>query len=162
MADFAVASNDDRLSPGSQDVGALDQTDGGKVNSPYLVAKYATWQTGNICAAQASGMDLQFANATYDMTPYGTGYTGLSGRYYSNACASDKGADRDRIVPLVATINGNGATIKVGDKNGVAYDIKEYTDDDYKLTGVGALFGTVTYASTNVGGQYRHRSSCHG
>ena len=152
VADFAVASNDDRLSPGSQDVGALDQTDGGKVNSPYLVAKYATWQTGNICAAQASGMDLQFANATYDMTPYGTGYTGLSGRYYSNACASDKGADRDRIVPLVATINGNGATIKVGDKNGVAYDIKEYTDDDYKLTGVGALFGTVTYASTNVGG----------
>ena len=152
VADFAVASNDDRLSPGSQDVGALDQTDGGKVNSPYLVAKYATWQTGNICAAQASGMDLQFANATYDMTPYGTGYTGLSGRYYSNACASDKGADRDRIVPLVATINGNGATIKVGDKNGVAYDIKEYTDDDYKLTGVGALFTTVAYTSTNVRG----------
>ena len=95
-------------------------------------------------------MDLQFANTTYDMTPYGTGYTGLSGRYYSNACASDKGADRDRIVPLVATINGNGATIKVGDKDGTAYDIKEYTDDDYKLTGVGALFGTVMYTSENV------------
>ena len=61
-----------------------------------------------------------------------------------------KGADRDRIVPLVATINGNGATIKVGDKNGTAYDIKEYANDDYKLTGVGALFGTVTYTSTNV------------
>ena len=152
-ADFAVASNDDRLSPGSKDVGALDQADGSKVNSPYLVAKYATWQTGNICAAQASGMDLQFkSNTTYDMTPYGTGYTGLSGRYYSNACASDRVADRDRIVPLVATINGNGATIKVGDKNGTAYDIKEYTDDDYNLTGVGALFGTVTYTSTNVGG----------
>ena len=152
-ADFAVASNDDRLSPGSQDVGALDQTVGSNVNSPYLVAKYATWQTGNICAAQASGMDLQFkSNTTYDMTPYGTGYTGLSGRYYSNACASTKGADRDRIVPLVATINGNGATIKVGDKNGTPYDIKEYTDDDYKLTGVGALLSTVTYTSTNVEG----------
>lgn len=150
--DFAKANNDDRLSPGSQDAAALDQTTGDNVNSPYLVAKYATWQTGNICAAQASGMDLQFANKTYDMTLYGTGYTGLSGRYYSNACASDKGADRDRIVPLVATINGNGATIKVGDKNGTAYDIKEYTDDNYKLTGVGALFSTVTYASTNVGG----------
>lgn len=159
--DFAVATNDDRLSPGSQDVGALEQTDGNQVNSPYLVAKYATWQTGNICAAQASGMDLQFVNTNdvntnddidYDMTPYGTGYTGLSGRYYSNACASTKGADRDRIVPLVATINGNGATIKVGKKDGAAYDVKEYTDDDYKLTGVGALFSTVAYTSTNVGG----------
>lgn len=151
-ADFAVASRDDRLSPGSQNKAALDQDDGSEVNSPYLVSEYATWQTGNICAAQASGMDLQFKpNTTYDMTPYGTGYTGLSGRYYSNACASDKGADRDRIVPLVATINGNGATIKVGDRNGGAYDIKEYTDDDYRLTGVGALFGTVTYTSTNVG-----------
>lgn len=151
--DFAKANNDDRLSPGSKDTAALDQTSGDNVNSPYLVAKYATWQTGNICAAQASGMDLQFANKTYDMTAYGTGYTGLSGRYYSNACASDRGADRDRIVPLVATINGNGATIKVGDsgKDDGAYDIKEYTDDDYRLTGVGALFSTVTYTSTNVG-----------
>ena len=155
-ADFVTATKDDRLSPGSQNVAALDQTTGDNVNSPYLVAKYATWQTGNICAAQASGMDLQFVNRTddidYDMTPYGTGYTGLSGRYYSNACASNKSADRDRIVPLVATINGNGATIKVGDKNGTAYDIKEYTNDNYKLTGVGALFSTVTYTSDNVGG----------
>ncbi|WP_294164291.1 hypothetical protein [uncultured Senegalimassilia sp.] len=153
-SDFANAKNDDMKSPGIQSEGnALDYTgDGLDVNSPYLIAKYATWQTGNICAAQVSGMDLQFVNTTYDMTPYGTGYTGLSGRYYSNACASDKGADRDRIVPLVATINGNGATIKVGDKGGTAYDIKEYANDDYKLTGVGALFGTVTYTSTNVGG----------
>ena len=155
-SDFANAKNDDMKSPGIQSEGnALDYTgDGLDVNSPYLVAKYATWQTGNICAAQASGMDLQFVNTNddidYDMTPYGTGYTGLSGRYYSNACASDKGADRDRIVPLVATINGNGATIKVGDKVGGAYDIKEYTYDDYNLTGVGALFSTVTYTSENV------------
>ena len=153
-SDFANAKNDDMKSPGIQSEGnALDyKGDGLDVNSPYLVSKYATWQTGNICAAQASGMDLQFANTTYDMTPYGTGYTGLSGRYYSSACASAKGADRDRIVPLVATINGNGATIKVGDKDGAAYDIKEYANDDYKLTGVGALFGTVTYTSTNVQG----------
>lgn len=162
--DFPVAVKDDRLSPGSQDAGvaALDQADGSRVNSPYLVSKYATWQTGNICAAQVSGIDLQFVNTAekidYDMTPYSTGYTGLSGRYYSNACASNRGADRDRIVPLVATINGNGATIKVG-SNGSAEseggvknpcDIKEYADDDYKLTGVGALFGTVTYTSENV------------
>lgn len=152
--DFATATKDDTLSPGSQDVGALEQNDSSKVNSPYLVSKYATWQTGNICAAQVSGMDLQFkAGEPFDMTPYGTGYTGLSGRYYSNACAFTKGADRDRIVPLVATINGNGATIKVGSKDKqTAYDIQEYTDDDYKLTGVGALFGTVTYTSENVSG----------
>ena len=155
--DFTKATKDDMLSPGSQWEGdaLAEEDDGARVNSPYLVAKYATWQTGNICAAQASGMDLQFVNTNddidYDMTPFGTGYTGLSGRYYSNACASTKGADRDRIVPLVATINGNGATIKVGDKGGTAYDIKEYANDDYNLTGVGALFGTVTYTSANVG-----------
>ncbi len=175
--DFDIAVKDDRLSPGSQDagVGALEQNDGSEVNSPYLVSKYATWQTGNICAAQVSGMDLRFVNTVkdidpvedidYDMTPYGTGYTGLSGRYYSNACASDKGADRDRIVPLVATINGDGATIRVG-SNGSGgsekkpYDIKEYADDDYKLTGVGALFGTVTYASENVSGSIADNNDC--
>lgn len=159
--DFADATKDDTLSPGSQDAAALEQNDGSKVNSPYLVSKYATWQTGNICAAQVSGMDLRFVNTVegidYDMTPYGTGYTGLSGRYYSNACVSLKGAERDRIVPFVATINGDGATIRVG-SNGSGgsekkpYDIKEYADDDYKLTGVGALFGTVMYTSENVSG----------
>lgn len=152
--DFANAKNDDMKSPGIQLEGnALDYTsDGSDVNSPYLVKKYATWQTGNICAAQVSGMDLQFkAGETYDMTTYGTGYTGLSGRYYSNACASGKGADRDRIVPLVACINGNGAKIKVGSKAASkVYGVTEYADDNYKLTGVGALFGTVTYTSTNV------------
>ncbi len=154
--DFANAKNDDMKSPGIQEGNALDYAgDGSDVNSPYLVSKYATWQTGNICAAQVSGMDLQFVNTDedidYDMTPYGTGYTGLSGRYYSNACASGKGADRDRIVPLVACINGNGAKIKVGSKAASkVYGVTEYADDNYKLTGVGALFGTVTYASTNV------------
>lgn len=152
--DFANAISDDMKSPGIQLEGnALGYAgDGSGVNSPYLVKKYATWQTGNICAAQVSGMGLQFkVGETYDMTTYGTGYTGLSGRYYSNACASGKGADRDRIVPLVACINGNGATIKVGSKEASkVYGVTEYADDNYKLTGVGALFGTVTYTSTNV------------
>lgn len=154
-ADFPIAIKDDRLSPGDQVEGnALDHNDATQMNSPYLVSTYATWQTGNICAAQASGIDLRFKeNETFDMTPYSTGYTGLSGRYYSNACASNKGVDRDRIVPLIATINGRDATIKVGSKaNQIVYNIKEYTDDDYKLTGVGALFGTVTYTSANVSG----------
>lgn len=164
--DFANAKNDDMKSPGIQWEGnALDYTgDGSGVNSPYLIKKYATWQTGYVCAAQVSGMDLRFVNTNkdidpdkdidYDMTPYGTGYTGLSGRYYSNACASGKGADRDRIVPLVACINGDdGAKIKVGSKKAnKVYGVTEYADDNYKLTGLGALFGTVTYTSTNVSG----------
>lgn len=165
-SDFADAKNDDMKSPGIQWEGnALDYTgDGSGVNSPYLIKKYATWQTGYVCAAQVSGMDLRFVNTNkdidpnkdidYDMTPYGTGYTGLSGRYYSNACASGKGADRDRIVPLVACINGDdGAKIKVGSKKAnKVYGVTEYADDNYKLTGLGALFGTVTYTSTNVSG----------
>ena len=140
--DFAVAINDDTKSPGIQSKGnALDYAGNrSDVNSPYLVKKYATWQTGYICAAQVSGMDLQFAdNAEFVMTDYGSGFTGLSGRYYSNACASGKGADRDRIVPLVACINGNGATIKV--KN----NTQEYTDDDFCVAGAGGLFNTVTF-----------------
>lgn len=165
-SDFADAKNDDMKSPGIQWEGnALDYTgDGSGVNSPYLIKKYATWQTGYVCAAQVSGMDLRFVNTNkdidpdndidYDMTPYGTGYTGLSGRYYSNACASGKGADRDRIVPPVACINGDdGAKIKVGSKKAnKVYGVTEYADDNYKLTGLGALFGTVTYTSTNVSG----------
>lgn len=146
--DFAVAKDDDMKSPGIQSAGnALDYAGGGlDVNSPYLVKKYATWQTGYICAAQVSGMDLQFVNTDedidYDMTTYGSGFTGLSGRYYSNACASSSGADRDRIVPLVACINGNGAKIKV--KN----NTQEYTDDDFCVAGVGGLFNTVTFYSS--------------
>lgn len=143
--DFAVAINDDTKSPGIQSKGnSLDYAGNrSDVNSPYLVKKYATWQTGYICAAQVSGMDLQFAdNAEFVMTDYGSGFTGLSGRYYSNACASGKGADRDRIVPLVACINGNGATIKV--KN----NTQEYTDDDFCVAGVGGLFNTVTFYSS--------------
>ncbi len=148
--DFANAINDDIKSPGIQSKGnALDYAgDGSDVNSPYLVKKYATWQTGYICAAQVSGMDLQFAAdetidmSGYDMRGYGSGFMGLSGRYYSNACASSYGADRDRIVPLVACINGSGATIKV--KN----NTQEYTDDDFCVAGVGGLFNTVAFYSS--------------
>ena len=142
--DFVDAKKDDLRSPGIQ-------ADGSDVNSPYLVRKYATWQTGYICAAQASGMNLQFANTEFVMTDYGSGFTGLSGRYYSNACISASGADRDRIVPLIACINGNGATVTVGSKkDNTVYGVTEYKDDDYKVAGVGALFSTVSFTSNNI------------
>lgn len=150
--DFATAKNDDQKAPGKQGWhGPLDADN--DVNSPYLVASYAAeYQTGYVCASKSIGMSLEFKQgATYDMTDYGTGYVGLNGRYYSNACNSNETTtDRDRITPHVATIDGNGATITVGTKDS-AYGAVEYTDDDYKVSGVGGLFSTVMFTSTNVG-----------
>lgn len=150
--DFETAKNDDQKAPGKQGWhGPLNHDD--DVNSPYLVASYAVdYQTGYVCASKSIGMSLEFKeNATYDMTGYGTGYVGLSGRYYSNACSSNEAStDRDRITPHVATIDGNGATITVGTKD-ATYGVVEYADDDYKVSGVGGLFSTVMFTSTNVG-----------
>ena len=149
--DFATAQNDDQKAPGKQGWhGPLDPD--GDVNSPYLVASYAAdYQTGYVCASKSIGMSLEFKQgATYDMTGYGTGYVGLNGRYYSNACNSNETTtDRDRITPHVATIDGNGATITVGTKD-VAYGVVEYADDDYKVSGVGGLFSTVMFTSSYV------------
>ena len=150
--DFEIAKNDDQKVPGKQGWhGPLDHDD--DVNSPYLVASYAAdYQTGYVCASKSIGMSLEFKQGdTYDMTDYGTGYVGLNGRYYSNACNSNQpGTDRDRITPHVATIDGNGATITVGTE-GTVYGVVEYADDDYKVSGVGGLFSTVMFTSTNVG-----------
>lgn len=151
-ADFEIAKNDDQKAPGKQGWhGPLDPDS--NVNSPYLVASYAAnYQTGYVCASKSIGMSLEFkANTTYDMTKYGTGYVGLNGRYYSSACDSgEKATDRDRITPHVATIDGNGATVKVGTTD-TAYGVVEYADDDYKVSGVGGLFSTVMFTSAYVG-----------
>lgn len=144
-SDFATSVNDDLKAPGNQGYqGPLDGKDGQDINSPYLVKKYATdWRTGYVCAMGVCGMDLQFEQgAPYDMRDYGSGFLGLSGRYYSNACATDKKVnDKDIITPGIATINGNGATIKV--KN----NTREYVDDDYNIAGVGGLFSTIKFYS---------------
>ena len=144
-SDFATSVNDDFKAPGNQGYqGPLDGKDGQDINSPYLVKKYATdWRTGYVCAMGVCGMDLQFEQgAPYDMRDYGSGVLGLSGRYYSNACATDKKVnDKDFITPGIATINGNGATIKV--KN----NTREYVDDDYNIAGVGGLFSTIKFYS---------------
>ena len=116
------------------------------------MASYAAdYQTGYVCASKSIGMSLEFKQGTiYNMTDYGTGYVGLNGRYYSNACNSNEATtDRDRITPHVATIDGNGATITVGTGD-TAYGTVEYADDDYKVSGVGGLFSTVMFTSTNV------------
>lgn len=137
--DFKRSISDDQVAPG---------TAAGVTNSPYLVNSYAEAAMGSLCAS--SGIELQLVNTTYDMTSYGRGFTGLSGRYVSNACVSSKGIARDCIVPRIACINGNGAIITAGTKN-APYDTVEYVDDDYKVSGVGGLFSTVMFTSTNVG-----------
>ena len=151
-SDFEAAKNDDQKAPGKQGWhGPLDADN--DVNSPYLVASYAAnYQTSYVCASKSIGMSLEFKQgAPYDMTGYGTGYVGLNGRYYSNACDSNEATtDRDRITPHVATIDGNGATITVGAED-AAYGAVEYDDDDYKVSGVGGLFNTVMFTSTYVG-----------
>lgn len=143
--DFAISINDDLKAPGNQEYqGPLNGEDGQDINSPYLVKKYATdWRTGYVCAMGVCGMDLQFKQGDpYDMTDYGSGFLGLSGRYYSNACATDKKVnDKDFITPGIATINGNGVTIKV--KN----NTREYVDDDYNIAGVGGLLSTIKFYS---------------
>ena len=144
--DFEISINDDLKAPGNQAYqGALDGRDGEDVNSPYLVKKYATdWRTGCVCAMGVCGMDLKFEQGvTYDMRDYGSGFLGLSGRYYSNACATDKKVnDKDFITPGIATVNGNGATIKVSNNT------REYVDDDYCVAGVGGLFSTIKFYSS--------------
>ena len=141
--DFNRSTADDQTAPGSAADGS---------NSPYLVNSYANAATGLLCAS--SGIELQLTlnekYDKYDMTSYGRGFTGLSGRYVSNACTSSTGINRDCIVPRIACINGNGAPIMVGTKD-AAYGAAEYTDDDYKVSGVGGLFSTVMFTSTNVG-----------
>lgn len=144
--DFEISINDDLKAPGNQAYqGALDGRDGEDVNSPYLVKKYATdWRTGCVCAMGVCGMDLKFEQGvTYDMRDYGSGFLGLSGRYYSNACATDKKVnDKDFITPGIATVNGSGATIKVSNNT------REYVDDDYCVAGVGGLFSTIKFYSS--------------
>lgn len=144
--DFEISINDDLKAPGNQAYqGALDGRDGEDVNSPYLVKKYATdWRTGCVCAMGVCGMDLKFEQGvTYDMRDYGSGFLGLSGRYYSNACATDKKVnDKDFITPGIATVSGNGATIKVSNNT------CEYVDDDYCVAGVGGLFSTIKFYSS--------------
>lgn len=142
--DFNRSIADDQTAPGSAADGS---------NSPYLVNSYANAATGLLCAS--SGIELQLTlnekYEKYDMTSYGRGFTGLSGRYVSNACASSTGINRDCIVPRIACINGNGETVTVGSKKGnKVYGVTEYKDDDYKVAGVGALFSTVSFTSNNV------------
>ena len=152
--DFVSAKNDDQQAPGVQKKCApFEVSAGDSFNSPYLIAKYANAFTGYICGAKTSGIVLKFddnvqEDKTFDMRKYGSGFLGLSGRYYSNACNSgEPQTDRDRILPAVASIDGNNQTLLFNTK------VKQYSDDDYLVQAVGGLFDTVMFIdSTSNGG----------
>ena len=151
--EWNAVKSDDTLAPGNKNEqgpleGTDEQNEAGDINSPYLVRTYSNWRTGYICAAGLTGINLKLKEgASYNLDGYGTGYLGLSGRYYANACVvSDKSDyDRRRITPAVACIDGNNAAITAN----VATE--EYTDDDYKISGVGVLFSNVMFTSQYVG-----------
>ena len=159
-SDFDTAVKDDTRAPGiwngkgtarPENVDASASSDA--VNAPYLVTHYcANKNTMFICGAGCSAMDLRLTGGTYDMTGYGNGYQGLSGRYYTNAALDSTGGvingianySRDRLIPWVATIDGNNATLKVD------MDVREYQNDDFNTLGVGALFNVAIFASPDV------------
>ena len=153
-SDLSVAKDDDQKAPGNQNwQGPLNGTDAqaqaGEVNSPYLVKKYADWATGYICATGITGVQLKLTDANYDMSAFETAYQGLSGRYYSNACVTSNGVNaRKYITPAIACIDGTTAS------NGsasitVTNNYKEYTDDDYRVSGVGGLFNNIAFTSAS-------------
>ena len=153
-SDLSVAKDDDQKAPGNQNWqgplnGTEDQAQAGEVNSPYLVKKYADWATGYICATGITGVQLKLTDANYDMSAFGTAYQGLSGRYYSNACVTSNGVNaRKYITPAIACIDGTTAS------NGsasitVTNNYEEYTDDDYRASGVGALFNNIAFTSAS-------------
>ena len=148
-SDFSKSVSDDTLTPGSTDgTLATEITDFGKVNAPYLVSHYATdAKTMFVCGAGVNAMSLSFGDGDFDLSGYGTGYLGLSGRYISNACLSADSADywvKDRITPHIAKIEGNGKTLKV------SLDVQEYSDDDFFTLGVGGLGSYLLFTQSNI------------
>lgn len=161
-ADFSSSVFDDTKAPGLSDIdyynmntmagstgGGFDCLNGEAVenqyvNSPYLVRNYATKETEFVCASHISLMSLRFEpydqeGKLIDVSGYGNAYTGLTGRFISNAVSSNQteSASLDRVIPYVTDIRGNGTTIKVNN------NIREYVDDDFNTPGAGALFSTV-------------------
>ena len=153
--DFTASITDDTKAPGynSEATDATQIPSDAAINSPYLVASYATdWKTGYVCAAGISNMSLVFDDGdTFDVSQYGSAFLGLSGRYYTSAAMapSDKsnyyGVERsgDCLTPFVTSINGNSIMLTV------SQTVKEYSNDDFHVMGVGGLF---SYAIFSVGG----------
>ena len=159
--DFGVSQNDDMHAPGLYDLGnnaSLTElfnqvNNSSSINPPYLVKNYATIQTGYICAPNASLMRVKLeAGKTYDMKSYGPAYVGLTGRYKSNSVATGVSNALDRTVPYLICVDGNNigngdnCTLKV------KMNIYEYSDDDFKCAGAGALFSTAYWYYSGNGG----------
>lgn len=158
--DWQTAKKDDQNAPGASMRIADPGFDGDDVNSPYLVATYANKQTGYICSEDIPFVEFVFdggVNGEYDMSDYGTGYLGLSGRYMTNASLRPNKDSKEtapenstgKIIPSVGAVKGAEnavANIKV------SLDVKEYSNDDYHLLGVGGLFNIANFRSPGKSG----------
>ena len=139
--DFVKAVKDDTKTPGNTD---------DRVNTPYLVTKYADETTFYVCSYDAQvSIELTNADKSYDMTAYGNGYQGISVRYISNAVNTNNGInswDFSYGMPKLSGFNGNYSTIKVN------MDIKEYADDDFHGVSFGGVFNLIRAASADACG----------
>ncbi|MGN0673902.1 MAG: hypothetical protein ACI4KJ_05680 [Anaerovoracaceae bacterium] len=160
-ADFAVSKNDDMHAPGLYDTAGKPSAGdllklvntSSSINPPYLVKNYATIQTGYICAPNASLMRVKFdAGKTYDMTTYGPAYVGLTGRYKSNSVATGVSNAIDRAVPYLICVDGNNKGKGSNCTISVKMNINEYSDDDFRCAGAGALFSTAYWYYGGKGG----------
>ena len=151
QTDFNISLIDDMHAPGlyntnnktsQSDLLALVNTSE-DINSPYLVKNYATKQTEFICASYVSLMRLKLkADESFDMTRYGPAYVGLTGRYKSNSVQTDGANAIDRTVPFIICVSGNNYGKDKNCSLSVNMNIYEYSDDDFRSAGAGALFST--------------------
>ena len=148
-ADFAVSVSDDCKAPGYNASGQEAQTSAtldASTNAPYLIKKYANPSTFYIGGNARSTSITLAANATYDMSAYGTGYQGISARYLSNALYSTigKATLSERVVPWVTSVDGNGSRLKVN------MPVQEYGDDDFHAASVGGMFNILRQVPEEV------------
>lgn len=151
QADFAISAKDDMFAPGLAELtggmadGFVNAVLDDSTNAPYLVAKYANKATAFICANTSSVSvynTFSFAEGEeINVSPFGSGYIGLSARYVSSAALGANGKKCATAVnPYVLAIDGKGATLSI------YKDEKQYVDDDYCALGAGGLFPTVDFA----------------
>ncbi len=162
-ADFNISVNDDTKTPGCSKIvdqaSELDKS----TNAPYLVTKYSNPATFYVSGGKLTNVFETFRVAIeltgdsdydYDMSSYGNGYQGISGRYISNATNIGSASGEFMYCkPLLYGFNGNDHAI-IADMQ-----IKEYADDDYHGVSFGGVFNLLrttssTYGDADEGSKY--------
>ena len=152
-ADFNISVNDDTKTPGCKTIGNLASDLDSNTNAPYLVTKYSNPATFYVSGGRLTNVFETFrvaieltGDTDYDMSSYGNGYQGISGRYISNA--TNIGSTSGEFMyckPLLYGFNGNDHAI-IADMQ-----IKEYADDDYHGVSFGGVFNLLRTTSSTYG-----------